>query len=203
MKQLKNLTLFFAFFFGIVNGDESLEIEAAELVQEFNAKEMIEANKAAEARWNYESDMTSEHEDEQKKVLEDYAIFNKQVAMKLKDYDFDNFTNETLKRLIKKMTDIGDAILDPETFTELHGAITNMKNIYAKTKIPSFKVENGAMMNSLEPEITNILGTSRDPEELKYYWTKWHDATGSPNSEDFWKYVELRNIAAQANGELS
>ena len=144
--------------------------------------------------------MTLEHENQQKKALEEYAEFSREIAMKLKDFDIEVFHNKTLKRMIRKITDIGDAILDPEEFSELKSAIMNMKNTYAKAKIPSFK--DGKILYSLEPEIANVLESSRDPNELKYYWEKWYDLTGKPNRNDFWKYVELRNLAAVDNGKI-
>lgn len=119
--------------------------------------------------------------------------------MKLRDFDVESFQNETLKRMIEKMSEIGDAVLDPKKYSQLRDALTNMKNIFAKAKVPRYK--DGSVLYSLEPEITNILENSRNPEELKYYWTKWHDMTGKPNANDFWKYVQLRNEAAKANGE--
>lgn len=202
MEQLKLTAFFFVVVITFTNGGgiSEEEAKALKLVQEINAEQMIESNKASEARWNYESDMTLEHELKQKRALEKYALFNKDVAMRLKDFDIDHFHNETLKRLIRKMTDIGDSVLDAKKFTDLKDAIMNMKNIYAKTKIPCYKDER--TLYSLEPEITNILESSKDPEELKYYWTRWYDLTGRPNRRDFWTYVNLRNLAAEANGEF-
>lgn len=202
MKHFK-LLAFFVVFTGTVNCDKTSEEEneAKKLVQEINAQQLIESNKVSEARWNYESDMTSEHEKIQKKALEKYAEFSKRTSIKLKGFDYENFHNETLKRMIKRMSDIGDSILKPKDFSALKDAIMQMKTIYAKTKIPSFTDKN--VMFSLEPEITNILEESRDPEELKYYWKSWFDLTGRPNMNNFWKYVELRNLASQENGKFS
>lgn len=52
---------------------------------------------------------------------------------------------------------------------------------------------------ALEPEITEILMHSRDPEELKYIWVEWRKASGEQVKCLYPKYVELANTAASLN----
>ena len=57
MKQVKCLAFFFVAFVASISGEKASkeEIEAMNLVQQINAQQMVQANKASEARWNYES----------------------------------------------------------------------------------------------------------------------------------------------------
>lgn len=52
-------------------------------------------------------------------------------------------------------------------------------------------------------ELTEILMKSEDPEELKYYWTEWHDKAGTAVRSLFDKYIELNKEAAVLNSKCS
>jgi peptidyl-dipeptidase A len=45
-----------------------------------------------------------------------------------------------------------------------------------------------------------VISTSRDYDELTYVWKSWRDVSGARMREDYKKYVELSNLAAQKNG---
>ena len=50
-------------------------------------------------------------------------------------------------------------------------------------------------------DLTEIMATSRDYNQLREVWKKWRDVSGTPTKEDFKKYVELENKAAVLNGK--
>ena len=45
------------------------------------------------------------------------------------------------------------------------------------------------------------MAESRDYAELYWAWDAWRDEVGAPAREDYARYVELKNLAAQANGK--
>ena len=49
-------------------------------------------------------------------------------------------------------------------------------------------------------DLTRIMSTSRDYAELNWAWQGWRQAVGPSAKEDYKKYVELKNVAAEANG---
>lgn len=53
---------------------------------------------------------------------------------------------------------------------------------------------------TLDPDIVDRFAHSRDFDELKYYWAKWHDNSGKKIRKDYKNYVGLMNSAANANG---
>ena len=53
---------------------------------------------------------------------------------------------------------------------------------------------------SLEPELTEVMASSRDAEELEYYWTQWREASGRTIKGNYHEYVDLYNEAAEING---
>lgn len=149
--------------------------------------------------WEYASNITDYNLKQKVESDQIMAKFSKTIAKTLLEYDFKNFKNATLKRLIGKLADNGDEMLEPEDYRELQKQINDMQNNYAKVKIPGYK--DKSKMLELEPEITEIFETSTDPEELKYYWTQWYDKAGTPVKDEFFKYAELKNKAARLNRE--
>lgn len=73
-----------------------------------------------------------------------------------------------------------------------------MENIYSTAKICDYKNRTRCDL-SLEPEITEILMHSRDPEELKHIWVEWRKVSGEKVKSLYPKYVELANTAARLN----
>ena len=53
---------------------------------------------------------------------------------------------------------------------------------------------------SLEPEVSEVMARSRDPEELRYYWEQWRRATGERMGDQYRQYIDLYNEAATLNG---
>lgn len=200
MKHRKLLVFFLVGLVNVINGSDvsRKEIEAAQLVAELNSQQIIEANKVGLASWNYATNITTNNAKIKTIKLKKHAKFIKQAAKKLLKYDTESFQNETLKRIIKKFTYIGDAMLDPCDFDDLREAVMRMEINYATAKVPN--MFNPQELFSLEPEITQIMADRRNPDELKYYWVNWHDLTGTPSKDDFFEYVSLRNKAARANG---
>ncbi|XP_053672164.1 angiotensin-converting enzyme-like [Anopheles nili] len=155
-------------------------------------------NTASEANWAYDSNITDDNLDAKNEVATENAAFFKQISEHLSRYDYENFRNQDLKRRVKKLVGLGYSALPEKKFTEMLDAINNMKENYAKIKVCEYRDRTRCEL-ALEPELTEILANSRDPEELKYYWQQWYDAAGAPTREDFQKYVDLNSEAAKLN----
>jgi len=70
-----------------------------------------------------------------------------------------------------------------------------LNRIYSTAKVPSY--QNPKILLSLEPELTDILASSRDAKELEYYWNEWRKATGVRMRKDFIDNIGLTNEAAR------
>lgn len=197
MKHLKILVVALGVFIGLAKC--RTEEEAAVKIAEINAKLIDEVQNVYQASWDFVSNITKYNEGKKNEAAAKYAQFLKTTAHELMEYNFESFEDETLKRQFRMMVLIGDSALDESDFNELTQAIGSMQSTYAKAKVPKFN--NNSELMSLEPEITNILLTSKDPEELQYYWVQWHDLTGRTSRDNFFKYVGLRNKAAELNSK--
>ena len=56
-------------------------------------------------------------------------------------------------------------------------------------------------MYHMEPELTEILATSRNYDMLTRMWTGFHDNVGKPMRPLYERYVELSNKAATEKGQ--
>lgn len=181
----------------VVANPSDVEQEASKYVDHICEEMKMKYYESGLAKWSYETNVTEYNQKLKIKASENFAKFSKDAAVNLLQYNFKRFENATLKRLIKKLVEIDDDLLEPADYRELHHVIANMQGNYAKVKIPSYK--DKSKLVQLEPEITEIFETGTDPEELKYYWTQWYDRAGTPVKDDFFKYVELKNKAAKLN----
>jgi len=71
-----------------------------------------------------------------------------------------------------------------------------MSNIYSTAVV----TDDSGKENRLDPELTNIMATSRDYEKLKWAWQGWRDATGPKMKSLYTRLVRNMNAAANDNG---
>ncbi|KAM5273113.1 angiotensin-converting enzyme isoform 3-T3 [Ctenodactylus gundi] len=113
-----------------------------------------------------------------------------------KQFDVSNFQNATTKRIIKKVQDVGRAALPVQELEEYNKILLDMETTYSVATVCH---TNGTCLQ-LEPNLTNVMATSRNYDELLWVWKSWRDAAGRAILPFFPKYVELANKAARLNG---
>lgn len=151
------------------------------------------------AAWAHGSNLTEYNQRKKIEAATEHAAVAKSVALELRQYDYQSFRNVDLKRRFKKLTMLEKAALPEDKFKELFEAVASMESNYAKIKLCSYKDKTNCRL-TLDPEITEIMATSRDPEELKYYWTEWFDKAGKPTKPAYQKYLDLTKELARLNG---
>ena len=82
----------------------------------------------------------------------------------------------------------------PGAATELAGLETKLQSAYAKGR----GTLNGKEMNGNDLE--EMMGTVRDPAQLKEMWTSWHNTVGSPMRPDYARLVTIANQGAKELG---
>ncbi|KAL1137895.1 hypothetical protein AAG570_009590, partial [Ranatra chinensis] len=134
----------------------------------------------------------------QLKVSSEVAKFTKEKWQETIKFDWAKFKDAELKRQFKKYAILGTAALPEEKHQRLEKIVSQMEEIYSKAKICDFNNTNKCDL-SLEPELTQILASSRNPEELEHVWVAWRDATGKKCKDLFQDYVVLSNEASVLN----
>ena len=103
---------------------------------------------------------------------------------------------EKRKLLLLKLSLTLPAPKDPAERTELTKIAASMEGDYGKGKY----CPDGDKGKCLSlPELEQIIGTSRDPEELKRVWVGWHQIA-QPIRKDYVRFVELSNKGAKEMG---
>ncbi|XP_033124152.1 angiotensin-converting enzyme-like [Anneissia japonica] len=184
---------------GLVNGmgSNTNEAEAIKFLNEFNEQAMIEYYITTELSWTYNTNIT---EYNQQAMIERnlvQAVFNKEARTNASMFDSTNFNNDTIRQL-ENLLYIGDSALPDEQLAELNKVTASMETRYATGKVCD---EEGNNCESLEPDLTRTMATSRDYLELFKAWNGWRAAVGAPARKDYISYIALKNEAAEANDQ--
>lgn len=172
-------------------------MEAAEFLRELDHELNTIVNKDTEASWAYGSNITDTNEVLKNEASAETGKFIKEISEKVNKYDWVNFKDQDLKRQMSKLAKQGYAALPEEKYKELLTLMSGMESNFAKVKVCDYKDRTKCDL-SLDPEIEAVITTSRDPEELKYYWVEFYNAFRSIR-KPFERYIELNTEAAKLN----
>ncbi|XP_039949679.1 angiotensin-converting enzyme [Bactrocera tryoni] len=174
------------------------EITATEYIENLNKEIARRTNLETEASWAYASNINAENERKKNEVSAEVAKFMKEVSTDLQKFNWQSFKSESLRRQFKMLTKLGYAALSEADYAEYLDVMSTMESNFAKVRVCDYKNATKCDL-SLDPEIEDIITTSRDPEELKYYWREFYDKAGTAVRTPFEKYVELNTKAAKLN----
>ncbi|GFG29388.1 hypothetical protein Cfor_04455 [Coptotermes formosanus] len=157
------------------------------------------------ADWNYNTDVENETKvEELNEQALAFAQFEKeQWQLHFSNVSWEDFKNETVRRQVRTLSVLGVSALDDNELSELNARQTNMTTIYSSAKICPFDKQQCDLATeglALDPGMEEVISTSRNYEELTYVWEAWRNVSGAKMRDDYKKYVELSNLAAQKNG---
>ncbi|XP_061000303.1 angiotensin-converting enzyme isoform X3 [Dama dama] len=172
------------------------EAEARKFVEEYDRRSQVVWNEYAEANWNYSTNISA---DNSKLLMEknlQMANHTVKYGTWARKFDVTNFQNATMKRIIKKIQDLERAALPVKELEEYNQILLDMETAYS---VASVCHKNGTCLR-LEPDLTKLMATSRNYQDLAWAWKSWRDNVGRSILPFFPKYVELTNKAARLNG---
>lgn len=173
-------------------------LRAKALLNKIDNEYSVWNNKLTVAAWNYASNLTDENLKNQLKISSDFAEYVRGMYQEVSKFPWKNINNFDINRKFTKLASPGSAALSNEQYMEYQKIITGMENLYSTAKVCDYNEFDNCNLN-LEPEITEIMMTSREPERLKHLWKAWRDASGKKMKNDYIKYVELSNEIARLN----
>uniref|UniRef100_H0UWL7 Angiotensin-converting enzyme n=1 Tax=Cavia porcellus TaxID=10141 RepID=H0UWL7_CAVPO len=174
------------------------EVEANKFVEEYDRTSQVVWNEYSEANWNYNTNITAEGSKILLQKNMQMANHTLKYGTWAKQFDVNNFQNATTKRIIKKVQDLDRAALPTQELEEYNQILLDMETTYSVANVCH---TNGTCLQ-LEPDLTNVMATSRKYEELLWVWKGWRDKVGRAILPFFPKYVELTNKAARLNGYI-
>ncbi|XP_023049783.1 angiotensin-converting enzyme isoform X3 [Piliocolobus tephrosceles] len=172
------------------------EAEASKFVEEYDRTSQVVWNEYAEANWNYNTNITTEASKILLQKNMQIANHTLKYGTQARRFDVNHFQNTTIKRIIKKVQDLERAALPAQELEEYNKILLDMETTYSVATVCR---TNGSCLQ-LEPDLTNVMATSRKYEELLWAWEGWRDKAGRAILQFYPKYVELINQAARLNG---
>nr|XP_046233461.1 angiotensin-converting enzyme [Scatophagus argus] len=171
------------------------ELDAQKFLDEYNSTAEVVWNAYTEASWKYNTDI---NEDNKQAMLEKNLAMSAHTlkyGQRAREYDTTDFQDDSVKRIIKKLSDIERAALPPAELEEYNNLLSNMETKYSVADVCR---KNGTC-HPLDPDLQKIMAESRDYDELLFAWKGWRDSAGKVLRQDYKRYVELANKAARLN----
>ncbi|XP_018410702.1 PREDICTED: angiotensin-converting enzyme isoform X3 [Nanorana parkeri] len=177
------------------------EAEAQRFVGDFNSTAELIFFKSVEASWTYNTNLTEYNSQLQVEASLEEQEFNEIWGEKAKELfttSYQNFTDTQLKKIIDSIWTLGASNLNITDRTEYNIILSDMDRIYSTAKVcPPGQTTD---CWSLEPELTEIMATSRSYKKLLYAWEGWHNSAGKPLRSKYEQFVRLSNKAYSLDG---
>ncbi|NXQ63440.1 ACE enzyme, partial [Anthoscopus minutus] len=172
------------------------EAQAKEFLSEYNSTAEEVWNAYTEASWAYNTNITDHNKEI---MLEKNLAMSKhtlEYGMRARQFDTSDFQDQSVTRILKKLSVIERAALPENELKEYNTLLSDMETTYSVAKV----CRENKTCHPLDPDLTDIMATSRDYEELLFAWKGWRDASGKKMRNNYKRYVELSNKAAVLNG---
>uniref|UniRef100_A0A8C3B1B4 Angiotensin-converting enzyme n=1 Tax=Cyclopterus lumpus TaxID=8103 RepID=A0A8C3B1B4_CYCLU len=170
------------------------ELEAKKFLDDYNSTAEVMWNAYTEASWMYNTDINKANKQLEKNLQ--LSAHTLRYGQQARQYDTTDFQDSSVKRIMKKLSDIERAALSTAQLEEYNTLLSNMETKYSVAEVCR---DNGAC-HPLDPDLQKIMAESRDYDELLFAWKGWRDAAGKVLRQDYKRYVELANTAAKLNG---
>jgi len=161
-------------------------------------KRLLDLNiKAGRADWVKSTFITDDTETIAAEANEDLIAATTELAETARKYENLDLSPEVKRKLkLLKLSLTLPAPKDPAERNELTKIAAAMEGDYGKGKYCP-EGDKGKCLSL--PDLEEIMGTSRDPEELKKAWLGWHQIA-VPIRKDYVRFVELSNKGAKEMG---
>ena len=180
-----------------VTGGSATKEEAERFITDAE-KRLLDLNiKAARADWVKSTFITDDTEALAAEANENVIAATTELAEQARRYENVEVSPEVKRKLrLLKLALTLPAPKDPAERNELTKLAASMEGDYGKGKYCP-EGDKGKCLTL--PELEQIIGSSRDPEELKKAWIGWHQIA-VPIRKDYVRFVELSNKGAKAMG---
>ncbi|HEX7296251.1 MAG TPA: M2 family metallopeptidase [Pyrinomonadaceae bacterium] len=161
-------------------------------------KRLLDLNiKAGRADWVKSTFITDDTEALAADANDNLIAATTELAEQARRYENVDLSPESKRKLkLLKLSLTLPAPKDPKERNELTKLAASMEGEYGKGKYCP-DGENGKCLSL--PDLEQIMGNSRDPEELKKAWVGWHQIA-IPIRKEYVRFVELSNKGAKEMG---
>ncbi|XP_053870375.1 angiotensin-converting enzyme isoform X2 [Malaclemys terrapin pileata] len=172
------------------------EAQAKAFLAEYNSTAEVVWNAYSEASWAYNTNITDHNKQIMLEKNLEMSAHTLKHGMQARQFDYSDFQDQSVRRVLKKLSDIERAALPELELKEYNNILSDMETTYSVAKV----CKGQGKCYPLDPDLTDILAKSRDYDELLFSWKGWRDASGKEIKSKYKRYVELSNKAARLNG---
>jgi peptidyl-dipeptidase A len=161
-------------------------------------KRLLDLNlKYSRADWEKSTNITKETEEQSANANKDLIAATTELAEQATRFEGLDLSPDTQRKMkLLKLSLTLPAPKNPAEREELTKIAASMEGDYGKGKYcPDGEKAKCLSLGDME----EIMGTSRDPEELKRMWLGWHQVS-PPYRKDYVRFVELSNKGAKELG---
>ncbi|EDS43840.1 angiotensin-converting enzyme [Culex quinquefasciatus] len=131
-------------------------------------------------------------------------------------FDSSTIVDTGIRRQLGRIVEPGRCGLGDDKYAEITHVISLMKENYNNAKVCPYHGPHATAIAAqsanyvtgyatycdlkLEPDLVQIMETSKVEPELKHYWTAWREKSGPPVKNTFMRYIDLANQAAERHG---
>uniref|UniRef100_A0A8B9KXM6 Angiotensin-converting enzyme n=1 Tax=Astyanax mexicanus TaxID=7994 RepID=A0A8B9KXM6_ASTMX len=162
------------------------EAQAKQFLAEYNSTAENVWNAYTEASWSYNTNINEANKQNM------MANHTKTYGLEARKYDTSDFQDSSVKRILKKLSDLERAVLSDDDLKELCDSGWSVV-LYCT-------VDSSLHYFFFSLDLNKIMAESRDYDELLFAWQGWRNASGRELRQSYVRYVELANLAARSNG---
>ncbi|RMB94756.1 hypothetical protein DUI87_28735 [Hirundo rustica rustica] len=178
---------------------EPTEEGAVLFARDYNSTAELVLFESVSASWNYNTNLTAENAALQVKASLEEQNFTELWGKKAKELygdKWNNFSDPQLRKIIGSIQTLGPSNLPLDQREQYNTILSDMDKIYSTAKVC---LPNGTCWD-LEPDLSDIMATSRSYKKLLYAWEGWHNAAGNPLRPKYQEFVKLSNDAYLMDG---
>ncbi|KAI4566791.1 hypothetical protein R6Z07F_011022 [Ovis aries] len=172
------------------------ETVAKAFLQFYDRTAQVVWNQFMEAAWNYVTNITKKNQEEMLYKDVEKSQHTLYFGTRARLFKVANFQDSDVKRMLSKLLNVDKAALPKEELREYNEILAYMETTYSMAQV----CLNEGPCLPLEPDLEEVMATSRDQKELLWAWQGWRDAVGRQLRMTFERYVQLSNKAAKLNG---
>nr|QNF22884.1 putative angiotensin converting enzyme precursor [Lycosa tarantula] len=151
------------------------------------------------ANWLYATNINNITQENMINSALEQANYIKNIWPNVTAFAWPQFKDKNLQRQMKFISTIDIAALPLQDLKKLKKVRAGMSSVYSTTTICDYKDPEKCDLR-LDQDLTKILATSENYDELLHVWKEWHEKVGRPMRKYFPIYVSLTNKAAKLNG---
>uniref|UniRef100_A0A4X1T526 Angiotensin-converting enzyme n=1 Tax=Sus scrofa TaxID=9823 RepID=A0A4X1T526_PIG len=172
------------------------ETVAKAFLQFYERTAQVVWNQFMEATWNYVTNITNKNREEMLRKDVERSQHTLYFGTRARLFKIDDFQDPDVKRMLSKLQNLYKAALPEDELREYNQILAYMETTYSMAQV----CLNEGPCLPLEPDLEEVMATSRDQKELLWAWQGWRDAVGRQLRMTFERYVQLSNKAAELNG---